>query len=98
MSIQDINFEAVVEISAVESGPVYVYTVVTEGIHLRKKVANDFETWIVTCNHFENHTSMIVTGAPPTENASDYTLMHHVENFVKPSLPAETMPVEEQPE
>lgn len=96
MSLENINLEAVVEISAVESGPVYVYTLVTEGIHLRKKVANDFETWVVTHNHFENYISMIVTGAPPTENISDYTLMHHVENFIMPPLPQ--APEEEQPE
>lgn len=89
MSLENINLEAIVEMSAVEPGPVYVYSVNNEGVHLRKKFASDFTTWVVTHNHFDNLT-VIVTGAVPSKNAGDYTRLHYIADYVKPPLSQES--------
>jgi len=98
MELETTNLEAV-ETSAVESGPVYIYTVSNKDVNIRKKCAHDFETWVVSHNNVDNNNnSMIVTGAPPVENVSDYTLVHHVEDFVKTPIiieePEESQPIE----
>lgn len=85
--IQQLNFLEIAQtIAPIETGSVYFYSLINTDINIRKKCVVDFETWIVTYNHFDNAT-VIITGAIPVENVEDYTLLSHIENFVK--LPPE---------
>lgn len=92
--IQQLNFLEIAQtIAPVETGSVWFYSLINSDINVRKKCVVDFETWIVTYNHFDNAT-VIITGAAPVENVEDYTLLNHIENFVK--LPPEEALEEEQ--
>lgn len=92
MSLQDINFESEAQLYApIQSGAVYFYSMVSTSINIRKKCVNDFSTWVVVYNHFDNLT-VIITGDSPDENIGDYTLLHLIENFVKQDPPAPTDP------
>jgi hypothetical protein len=100
--IQQLNFlEIAQRIAPVETGSVRFYSLINTDIHVRKKCTADFEAWIITYNHFDN-TTVIITGAAPVENAEDYTLLIHIEDFVKLPLeqPVLLVPVPEdaQPE
>jgi len=83
MNIEEINFESEAQAYApIESGEVYYYSMINTGINTRKKCTADFKTWVSNYNHLDQKTVMI-TGAPPVENTADYTLLHHIEDFVK---------------
>ena len=56
-------------------------------INITKTVVNDFETWVMVYNHYDNDTTLIVTGAEPVENLERYTLVSHLENVTKPKPP-----------
>ena len=67
-----------------DGADVYFYKLNNEGIHVRKTVVGDFDTWVVISNHYEDNITLIIVGAPPVNNASRYTLVQHLPNVVKP--------------
>jgi hypothetical protein len=102
MNLQDLDFAVEAQLYApIESGDVYFYSMDNRNINTRKKCTDDFETWVSPYNHSDTVT-IIITGAAPVGNAEDYTLLSHIENFVKlpPEQPVLLVPVPEdaQPE
>lgn len=94
--INEINFLEVAQNITPDSGAdVYFYALSNEGIHLRKTVVNDFNTWVMVYNHYTDNTSLIVVGAPPVNNASRYTLVQHLPNVVRPEPVVEPEAVDE---
>jgi hypothetical protein len=83
--INEVNFlEAAQNITPDSGADVYFYALSNEGIHLRKTLVNDFNTWAMVHNHYTDNTSLIIVGAPPVNNASRYTLIQHLQNVVVP--------------
>jgi hypothetical protein len=83
--INQTNFLSLAQGFTPDSGTdVYFYTLNSEGIHIRKTVVGDFNTWVVIYNHYEGNITLIIVGAPPVNNASRYTLVRHLTNVVRP--------------
>jgi hypothetical protein len=94
--INEIDFLGVAQNITPDSGTdVYFYVLSNEGIHLRKTVVNDFNTWVMVYNHYTDNTSLIVVGAPPVNNISRYTLIQHLLNVVRPEPVVEVEVVKE---
>jgi len=83
--INQTDFLSVAQRFTPDSGAdVYFYTLNNEGIHIRKTVVGDFNTWVTVYNHYEGNISLIIVGAPPVNNTSRYTLIQHLQNVVVP--------------
>jgi hypothetical protein len=84
----EINFLQVAQdLNANDGADVYFYAMNNKDINITKTVVNDFETWVMVYNHYDNDTTLIVTGAEPVENLDRYTLVSHLENVTKPKPP-----------
>ena len=95
--INQTDFLALAQSFTPDSGTdVYFYTLNNEGIHIRKTVVGDFNTWVVINNHYEGNISLIIVGAPPVNNASRYTLVQHLQNVVRPEPVVADEPVVEE--
>jgi hypothetical protein len=72
------------QLNANEGADVYFYAMNNKDINITKTVVNDFETWVMIYNHYNNDITLVVTGATPIYNVERYTLVTHLENVVKP--------------
>lgn len=77
--MQELNFlEIAGNLVPEEKADVYFYILNNKNINITKTVVADFKTWIFFYNHYDNNTSLIVTGATPLHNSDRYTLVKHL--------------------